>query len=218
MFLLRRATLFLSAALFVACTGGQPTTPPSTLVPSSPPIATVVPSTETPSAAPATAEPTTAPSAGPGASLDPSLSDAGIVARVTLTNDTRGGRDGPHDVIGLASDGSDCSFTFEGDEFIAVAWYTAAPNGQIHRFGITVAATDVPAEDGSTTDIVDGGVSFDFKSESGVGTQYTGNATRDNEGSATIDVNRAGTSLTLDFEGVTYDGVTFAGQMICSDA
>lgn len=217
MYFLRRPGLFVSAALFVACTGGQPTTPPSTPVPSSPPIATVVPSTETPSAAPGTATPSTAPSTEPGASLDPSLSDAGIVARVTLTNDTRGGRDGTHDIIGLGSDGSSCSFTFEGDEFIAVAWYTAAPNGQIHSFGITVAAADVPAEDGSTTDIADGGVSFDFKSSSGFGTSYTG-ATRDNESSATIDVTRAGTSLTFDFDGVTYDGVNFAGQMICADA
>ncbi len=52
-------------------------------------------------------------------------------------------------------------------------------------------------------------------SETGFRTQYTGDATRENEGSATIDVTRAGTSLTFDFEGVTNDGVNFAGQMIC---
>ena len=73
----------------------------------------------------------------------------------------------------------------------------------------------MPAADGSTTDITDGGVSFDFVSETGFRTQYTGDATRENEGSATIDVTRAGTSLTFDFEGVTYDGVNFAGQMTC---
>jgi hypothetical protein len=58
-------------------------------------------------------------------------SDAGIAAIVTLSNDTRGGRDGTHVVYGVQGDGSDCSPTFEGDEYIAVAWHDDAP---IDRF------------------------------------------------------------------------------------
>lgn len=216
---LRHAGLLVSAALFVACGGGGATSAPSTPVVSQPPVASVgpsvVPSVGTPRDAPSTA-PSSGPTSEPGASLDPSLSDAGIVARVTITNDTRGGRDGTHDIIGVDADGSECSGAFE-DDYVVVAWYDDAPIGQIHRFSVSVAHADVPAEDGSTTDIEDGGVSFDFVSESGFGTQYTGNATRENEGSATIDVTRAGTSLTFDFEGVTNDGVNFAGQMICSE-
>lgn len=210
---LRRAGLLVSAVLFVACGGsGTTSAPPAPIVTASP-AGSAAPSTP-PSNAPATNAPTT----GPDGSLDPSLSDAGIVARVTISNDTRGGRDGTHDIIGLAEDGSECSGAFEEPEYIVVAWFDDAPNGQIHRFGITVAATDVPAADGSTTDVENGGVSFAFASESGLGTQYTGNATRENEGSVTIDVTRAGTSLAFDFEGVTSAGVNFVGQMICADA
>ena len=215
MSLIRRVTLLMSVALVaVACAGGQPTNPPA-----SQPAPSVAPGTAAPgSAAPQIPAASPQPTSAPGASLDPTLSDAGIVARVTVSNDTRGGRDGTYDVIGLGADGSDCSVTFEGDEFIAVAWYDDAPNGQIHRFGVSVPAASVPESDGEVLDIGDGGVSFDFVSESGFGTTYSGAAGRENEGSSTIDVTRAGTALTFDFEGVTYDDVNFVGQMICAAA
>jgi len=151
----------------------------------------------------------------PGASLDPSLSDAGIVARVTISNDSRRGRDGTHDIIGLDADGSECSGAFEEPGYTVVAWYDDAPIGLIHRFGISVAAAEIPETDGSVTDIADGSVSFDFVSERGLDTGYTGDVGRENEGSSTIDVTRAGTSLVFDFVGVTNEGVNFAGQFIC---
>jgi hypothetical protein len=211
MSLVRRGGVFAAALFTVACAGAQPTSPPSNVT--NPPA-----STPAPSAAPASQAPSAEPTAGPGASLDPALSDAGIVARVTISNDTRGGRDGTHDIIGVADDGSECSGAFEEPEYIVIAWYDDAPIGQIHRFGVSVGADDVPDGDGAVTGIDDGGVSFDFVSESGFGTQYTGNATRENEGSVTIDVTRTGPVLSLDFEGVTNDGVNFAGQLICSEA
>ncbi|MEX2547720.1 MAG: hypothetical protein WD830_08020, partial [Chloroflexota bacterium] len=208
MSLIRRVSLVMTVAIFpVACVGGQPTNPPASQ--SAPSVA---PGTAAPgSAAPGNSAPSVQPTTGPSASLDPTLSDAGIVARVTVSNDTRGGRDGTYDVIGVAADASDCSFTFEGDEFLAVAWYDDAPNGQIHRFGVSVPATGVPETDGEVLDIGDGAVSFDFTSESGFGTTYTGAAGRENEGSSTIDVTRARTALIFDFEGVTYDDVNFVG-------
>jgi hypothetical protein len=153
----------------------------------------------------------------PGGSLDPSLSDAGIVARVTITNDTPGGRDGTHEIIGLEADSSYCLPDLGDPTYTAVAWYDDAPIGKIHRFSVSVPSADIPTEDGSTMGIEDGGVSFDFVSASGFGTQYTGAAGRPNEGSSTINVTRSGDSLTLDFEGETYVGVTFAGEMICAD-
>ena len=211
---LRSFGLLSAALLLVACTGGgQPTRPPSSVATSGPTSA----APPAPTGEPATPGPTSAPSEAPTAGLDPSLSDAGIVARVTISNDTRGGRDGTHDIIGVAADGSECSGSFEEPDYLVVAWYTAAPNGQIHRFGIGVAAEDVPEPDGLTTDIENGGVSFDFKSETGFGTQYSGNATLENEGSVTIDVTRTGDSLTFDFEGVTNDAVNFSGQLICAE-
>ena len=212
---LRSFGLLTVALVLFACTGGgQPTTSPSSVTAN--PGRTSTPATA-PTGEPATLVPTSAQSQAPTASLDPALSDAGIVARVTLSNDSGGGRDGTHDIYGVADDGSECSGSFESPEYIVVAWHDDAPNGQIHRFGITVAADDVPTSDGSTTGIVDGGVSFSFASESGLGTQYTGNATRENEGSVTIDVTRSGDSLTFDFAGVTSNAVNFAGQLICAE-
>ena len=79
-----------------------------------------------------------APAATPQGTLDPSRSDAGVVARVTLVNDTSGNRTGTYDVIGVLADGSECSPSFDGTEYSAVAWVSAAPNGQIHRFSISV--------------------------------------------------------------------------------
>jgi hypothetical protein len=207
------------SALFVAaaCGGGQATTAPTaqpTIAPTTAPTAqpTIAPTAE-PTAAPTTpAEPTPTTAA----SLDPTQSDAGIAATVTITSDSRGGRDGTHEIYGVAADGSECNGSFEEPEFIVVAWYDDAPDGMIHRFGITVAADDIPEADGTTADITDGSVSFDFVSASGFGTTYTGAATRDNEGSSTIAVTRSGPALTFDFEGVTYDNVSFAGQFVCA--
>jgi hypothetical protein len=88
--------------------------------------------------------------------------------------------------------------------------------GEIRRLGVSVEKEDVPATDGSTPDITHGCVSFDFASPTGVGTQYSGNATV-NEGSSTIDVTSAGTTLTFDFEGATSAGATFSGQIICAE-
>jgi hypothetical protein len=145
------------------------------------------------------------------------MSDAGIVARVSLTNDTRGARDGTHEIIGVDADGSYCLNDLSDPTYTAVAWYDDAPNGLIHRFSVSVPSGDIPADDRTIADIRDGGVSFDFVSESGFGTQYTGASGRENEGSSIIAVTRYGTAVIFDFEGETYDGVNFAGQMICAD-
>lgn len=220
---IHRALMAGALLLVVACGGGGQPTPAPTQQPTSASTATpgATPTTAAPTDA-ATATPDTTPSVAPsatsGASLDPSQSDAGIAATVTLTNDTRGGRDGTHEIYAVADDGSECSGSFEEPDFIVVAWYDDAPDGMIHRFGISVAAEDVPTADGTTTDVADGGVSFDFVSPSGIGTQYTGNATRENEGSSMIDITRSGSMLTFDFEGVTNDNVNFAGQFVCADA
>ena len=85
----------------------------------------------------------------------------------------------------------------------------------IHRFGVSVGADDIPQADGTTADITDGSVSFDFASESGFGTTYTGASTRENEGSSTISVTRSGSRLTFGFEGETYDNVAFGGEFVC---
>ena len=208
-------SLALLALIVAACGGdGTSTTAPTTAPTAAPTtLATTAPSSTAPSAAPSSA-----PSEAPGGSFDPSQSDAGVAAIVTISNDARGDRDGTHVIYGLDADGSECSGAFEEPSYTVVAWVDDAPEGQIHRFGITVAAEDVPTADGSTTDITDGGVSFDFVSASGFGTQYTGNSTMENEGSSTIDVTRAGATLTFAFTGTTYDGVNFEGQFVCFDA
>ena len=206
------------AVLIAACGGGGT----STQAPASPRSSTPASDTPTASLAPESTEPSSAPTAGisvpPGASLDPTQSDAGIAARVTITNDTRAGRDGTYDIYGLDEDGSECSGAFE-DDYLVVAWYDDAPDDQLRRFSVSVEKEDIPAEDGSTTAITHGGVSFDFAGAiMGSGVTYTGNSTVENEGSSTIDVTRSGVSLTFDFEAVTRDGVNFSGQLICADA
>jgi hypothetical protein len=133
---------------------------------------------------------------------------------VTITNDTRGGRDGTHDIIAVDADGSDCSQGFS-DDFTVVAWYDDAPNGMIHQMAVSVPGDTIPDGDGTTADI-DGRVYVDFVSESGFGTAYSGDASEEDEGSATIDVTRAADTLTFDFEAVTWDDIPFSGQMICS--
>jgi hypothetical protein len=206
---LRHVRLLAIGLVLAACTNGAPATTAPTGAP-----ATTAPTEVPPTAAPATFAPTTAPSA----SLDPSLSDAGVVGRVTISNDTRSGRDGTHDIVGVAADGSDCSLSWEGDEYTAVAWYDDAPDGMIHQMAVTIAADEVPDVDGeSTMDITDGRVYIDFVSESGFGTAYSGDSTEEGEGSVTIDVTRVGEGLVFDFhDGVTWDEVRFAGQMACA--
>lgn len=53
-------------------------------------------------------------------------------------------------------------------------------------------------------------------SESGFGTTYTGTATREDDGSSTIEVTLTGGILTFDVEGVTYDAANFQGRMVCA--
>jgi hypothetical protein len=173
-----------------------------------------------------TGQPTASPSAGPSSApaatapapqtLDPSRSGAGIAGRVTLTGDSRAERDGVYEIYGLDGDGSECSGAFEEPGYTVVAYVDEAPNGQLRRLGITVGADDIPDADGTTSDITDGGVSFDFASETGVGTTYTGNSTRADEGSATISITRSGDGLVFDFSGVTFDAATFSGQLLCA--
>jgi hypothetical protein len=227
MSLLRRAVALGALAFVAACGGtGQPTAAPT----SQPTIApTTAPSgapTDAPTDSP-TAEPTDAPTAAPseepsvaptataGSDLDPSQSDAGIVGRVTITNDTRGGRDGTHDIIAVDADGSDCSQGFS-DDFTAIAWYDAAPEGMIHWFSVSVLGSNIPDEDGTTTGITDGRIWIDFVSESGFGTAYSADTSDDDRTSATIDVTRAGDQLTFDFDATTWDGIPFTGQMVCA--
>jgi hypothetical protein len=224
----------LVVGISVAACGGTPATsqaPVSTPAPSSGPSAapaTAVPATDVPAtvtpatAAPATAAPATdAPStAQPGASLDPSLSDAGIVGRVTIPNDTRDERSGTHDIIGREGHGfgTDCAYTFEGDEFIAVAYDDDAQNGEVYQMSVSVPTDSMPANDGEQRLGIANGVAYvDFRSESGFGTAYTGAAERD-EGSSSIDVTVAGDLLIFDYEAVTWDGIEFFGQVVCQGA
>lgn len=194
---IRHASALFFVLVAAGCATGQPTAVPAT----------------------PTAQPSPAPSAAPSPapSLDPSLSDAGIVGRATITNDSRAGRNGTYDIIGVAADSS-CGISFEGDEVIAVAANYDAPEGQLRQMSVNVPREDVPAEDGQTTSgITDGGASFDFVSQSGIGTQYSGNAADDERTSSTIAVTRHGTGLAFDFTGTTWDAIPFSGQLICAD-
>jgi hypothetical protein len=223
---LRSFGLLTTALVVFACGGGgQATTAPATSAAVTPAAATSAASAQ-PTTAPETSEPateaptdaaSTASTLAPGSSLDPSVSDAGVVGRVTISNDSRGERDGTHDIIGLADDGSDCSYSFEGDTFTAVAWYDDAPNGLIHQMAVSVNADDMPAADGDTTSgITDGSAYIDFVSESGFGTAYYGAASRENGGSSTIDATWRGETLVFSYVGKTWDDVDFSGQMICA--
>ena len=82
---------------------------------------------------------------------------------------------------------------------------------------VVVSPDDIPAADGSTTDITDGRAGADFNSETGFGTLYYGDATEESEGNATIDVTRIGDLLIFDYAGVTWDDISFSGQMICAE-
>lgn len=155
-----------------------------------------------------------ATTSAPSGSLDPSQSDAGIAARVTISGDTNMGRDGTHDIYGVAGDGSECNGSFEEPDYTVVAWFDDAPFEEIHRFGITVKADQIPSADDTVT-VDDGRLSFDFNSESGFGTQYT--AAPPEDGTLTLDIARSGDSLTFDFDGTTAAGVQVVGQLICAD-
>ena len=157
--------------------------------------------------------PSMATNAPPIASLDPSTSDAGVVAWVTVSNDARGGRDGTYEIAGRGADGSECALDPEGDEFTLVAWKDDAPDGQLLRLSVTIPQAQLSAGGGSRT--TDGRVSFDFVSQSGFGTLYTGDARGDNEGRSSIAASRPYGQRLFDFEGMTYDGVAFAGQAAC---
>jgi hypothetical protein len=140
------------------------------------------------------------------------------VATVTISNDTRSHRDGTHSIAGVKADSSSCGYSFEGDAYNAIAWYDAAPEGQIFRFGVTVPAEEIPEADGQKAGIEDARVSFEFDSASGFGTQYSGDSSSDKDGQATVDVTRSGDALSFDFTGTTYDNVNFAGSLVCADA
>jgi hypothetical protein len=212
---LRNACLALLsvAALVIAACGGQPisspgaTTPAATGQPTSQPTGQP---TSQPTGQP-TSQPTGQPTGAP--SLDPALSDAGVVAQATLPNDTRGGRTGTHLIVGQASAGSQCGSAFDED-FLVVAWVEDAAVGELHRLSVSVPRDQVP-EDAGVTEDIDGRVSFDFISESGFGTQYTGDSSGEDDGSSSIDVARAGDLLVFSFEGVTWDEVAFSGQAVC---
>lgn len=200
-----------------------PPTAPPTPVPTAPPtVEPTEPPTAIPTAAPTapptaspTADPSPAPTADAGA-LDPSLSDAGIVARVTLSGDSRGfDRDGTYDVIAVSDDGSYCSFTFDGEEYQAIAYDLGTDPEQVQRLSVTIPWDAIPEADGETTG-VDGRVSFDFNAESFFGMTYTGDASHEDEGSSTIDVNRAGQTLAFAFDATTWDDATFSGQAVCA--
>ncbi len=229
---IHRALMAGALLLVAACGGGGlPTAAPTseaTSGPSSTPGATATATaTATPTAAAPTDAPTdaatptpeatasVAPSATSGASLDPSQSDAGIVGRVTITGDTRSGRDGTHDIIAVDADGSDCSQGFS-DDFTAIAWYDEAPEGMIHWMSVSVLGTNIPDEDGTTSDVTDGRIWIDFVSEDFGGTAYSADTADDERTSATIDVTRAGETLVFDFEATTWDDIPFSGQMVCA--
>jgi hypothetical protein len=151
-------------------------------------------------------------------SLDPSLSDAGVVGRATIAGDTRADRDGTYQVNGVDADGSSCGVYFEGDEFTANATNESAPDGQVRLIAVTIPSEDVPADDGQrTVGVSDGRVAIDFASSSFIGTLYTGEPTEDDRTSASIDVTRQGTMLVFDYQGTTWDSVNISGQLICAD-
>jgi hypothetical protein len=165
---------------------------------------------------PASASAAPSSSANPGASLDPSASEVGIVGRASITNDTRADRNGTYDIIGAAN-GSSCGISFGGDEIIADASNYDAPDGQLRQVSVNVPRTEVPSAEGQTTSgVTDGGATIDFVSESGIGTQYSGNAAEDDRTSSTIAVTRHGAGLTFDFTGSTWDSISFSGQLVCA--
>lgn len=210
---LRSASLLVVGALFAAaCTtgGGSPTpTTGATSAPSS------VPST-LPSTAP-TSAPTDA--ATPGASLDPSQSDAGVVGMATVDGDQRADRDGTYGIVGVDADGSSCETNFEGDQFLVSAADESAPNGQIRSIFVNVPVDAVPDTDGaSSAPIRDQRAGFDFASDQFAGTLYVGEPADDARTTMSITVSRADDNLVFAFAGTTWDGVAITGTMACASA
>jgi hypothetical protein len=145
------------------------------------------------------------------------LSDAGVVGRLVIPQDTRNDFTGTHDIVGLESDSSQCSYSLDGDEFTAVAWYDAAPNGMLHQMAVTVAADEVPANDGEQrAAISNGSVYADFVSESGFGTAYTGATSKGDGSSSSINIVLDADTMVFTFTGTTWDKIEFSGQMMCS--
>jgi hypothetical protein len=191
-----------------------------------PPVVTLPPVTQAPptdapatDAPPTEAPPTDAP-ATPSEGLDPSLSDAGVVGRITINGEERDPgrpRNGTHDIIGTAADGSSCGPSLVDDGYTAVAWHYESGESNVRQMFVVVPVDAVPATDGTTEDITDGRAGADFNSETGFGTLYYGDVTRESQGHALIDVTRIGDLLIFDYEGVTWDDVSFSGQMICAE-
>ncbi len=224
----------LACALVVGCGSAAVSSPsPSASVGATPVAGTQTP--ETTPAAPSDAPPTTGPTTSatarpsvepspkairtpiPGSSLDPSLSEAGVAGRLTIPDDSRNGWSGTHEILGLAEDGSDCDFSFDGNEFTAVAWYDSAPDGMLHQMSVTIGTDYVPANDGEQRmGINDGSIYADFVSESGFGTAYVGATSKGDGSSSSIDATLKGDTLVFSFTGTTWDGIEFSGQMMCS--
>jgi hypothetical protein len=222
----RRGGLLICAAIFaVACGGGTlPTVAPATESPSTPAptvASTVAPATDEPTPE-VTAEPTVEATAEPTIDpdvLDPGLSDAGVVGRVTITGDSRldVSRDGTYDVIGVAADGfgSDCSYSFDGEEFTAVAYNDSADSEQIRHMAVTVAASNIPEGDETVSGIEDGRVYMEFMTEEFFGSAYRADTADDDRTSVTINVTRSGDEVTFDYSGFTWDQVDLTGSMVC---
>ena len=231
MSLLRRGSLLVAAGLFAVACGGAST--PSSAPATTSTNPTPAPTTATETTAPATDQPTAEATAEPTAEatpeattgsdvLDPSQSDAGVVGRATISGDSRTDviRDGTWDIVGVAEDGfgSGCSTSFDGEEFIATAYDDDAPEGEVMRLGVTVAASDIPEGDEVVSGIEDGGVNIDFQSEEFFGSSYSADTEDDDRTSVTIGVTRSGDQLTFDFNGLTWDGVEITGLVVCDTA
>lgn len=153
----------------------------------------------------------------PGSTLDPSMSDSGVVGRLIIANDTRNDFTGTHDIYGLESDGSNCSYSFDGNEFTAVAWYDDAPDGMLHQMAVTVPADTVPANDGEQrAAISNGSVYADFATETGFGSAYSGAISKEDGSSSSIDIVLNADTMVFTFTGTTWDDIEFSGQMMCS--
>ncbi|HEY7023819.1 MAG TPA: hypothetical protein VH371_02525 [Candidatus Limnocylindrales bacterium] len=225
------AVVALAASGALAACGSSPLSTPAPTSTTAPVQVTAVPSTTsvgtpTPTSTAAVAStpsPSTASSQGPattpipGSTLDPSLSDAGVVGRLVIPADTRNDYTGTHDIVGLASDASDCSYSLEGDEFTAVAWYDDAPNGMLHQMAVTVPADTVPSNDGELrAAISSGSVYADFVNETGFGSAYSGATSKGDGSSSSIDIVLHGNTLVFTFTGTTWDKIDFSGQMMCA--
>jgi hypothetical protein len=228
-----------AAALLAGCGASSQTTPTPTRTAAPPAtiaVATAVASPSpftaptppsTPSAQPTFVEPTTSASAAasqaavttpvPGSTLDPSMSDSGVVGRLIIPNDTRNDFTGTHDIYGLEADGSNCSFSLDGNEFTAVAWYDDAPDGMLHQMAVSVPADTAPANDGEQrAAISNGSVYADFATETGFGSAYSGAISKEDGSSSSIDIALNGGTMVFTFTGTTWDDIAFEGQMMCS--